>query len=641
MTLVGRLGRRVFPLSDDIWTHLARKLPMLSAVMMVLGIAWLLVLPIEGQSRRTYVSENALLSGQALTHFSGSEINVVSGVREEVRLLRNVSDSVRTDTIRTWLTDMQYKAGVQPWEHTDRGRRRAGANVYGVLHAPRGDGTEAMVIAAPWNNAAGQFNELGVAVALSLARYFTRWTIWSKDIIVVIPSDPWMGLASWVSAYHTEDSLPVTSGAIQGAVVLDFPQPHGRFDSIEIQYEGINGALPNLDLINSAATICDQTGINIMIHGIEPAQVSNSYQSRRASLIAGILRQARAGLSDLGTGSQAFSGWRIDAITLSAHVDSNNADGHQPHDEMVYGRVVEAVVRSFNNLLEHFHQSFFFYLLLDPHRFVSIGTYLPAAMLCAASYTVNGIGHWIHASLLTTQSGLETVTALAAFGVIVTASWASMFAFAMLPASTTLEAFGTALLLCASVPYTLPKLVGAQPASFLHRFQAVALIYLGLFLTTLATLNFPLAMVLSVVLYPTQQHIGPRAAAAASAPPWREAVRRLNTAVALTCSCPPFLALAAALLTTPLRTADVRALLGKRLVPLFEDLVCGFRAVGVWTFVPVAFCVLVPVWTAACVVASTPVLPAAAKAASKPDGHGRGRSELRRSHSKRRSSHSV
>jgi GPI-anchor transamidase subunit GAA1 len=69
-------------------------------------------------------------------------------------------------------------------------------------------------------------------------------------------------------------------------------------------------------------------------------------------------------------------------------------------------RVIESLCRSLNNLLEHLHQSFFFYFLLsasgkilgEPGRFVSIGTYLPAAMIMAASFTVTAIALWMKSS---------------------------------------------------------------------------------------------------------------------------------------------------------------------------------------------------------------------------------------------------
>jgi glycosylphosphatidylinositol transamidase len=58
--------------------------PYLSALCIVVGIAWLLVLPLDEYSRGTYVSENALLPGQVHTYFTGSEHNVFRAYRHEV-----------------------------------------------------------------------------------------------------------------------------------------------------------------------------------------------------------------------------------------------------------------------------------------------------------------------------------------------------------------------------------------------------------------------------------------------------------------------------------------------------------------------------------------------------------------------------
>jgi glycosylphosphatidylinositol transamidase len=58
--------------------------PYLAAFCIVVGIAWLLVLPLDGYSRRTYVSENALLPGQVHTYFTGSEHDVFRAYRHEV-----------------------------------------------------------------------------------------------------------------------------------------------------------------------------------------------------------------------------------------------------------------------------------------------------------------------------------------------------------------------------------------------------------------------------------------------------------------------------------------------------------------------------------------------------------------------------
>ncbi|KAK3032076.1 hypothetical protein RJ639_036290 [Escallonia herrerae] len=51
-------------------------------------------------------------------------------------------------------------------------------------------------------------------------------------------------------------------------------------------------------------------------------------------------------------------------------------------------KLVEGVLRSINNLLEKFHQSFFLYLLTSPHKFVSVGVYMIAFALLVAPLPV-------------------------------------------------------------------------------------------------------------------------------------------------------------------------------------------------------------------------------------------------------------
>jgi glycosylphosphatidylinositol transamidase len=63
--------------------------PYLSALLIIVGIGWLLVLPLNEYSRRTYISENALLPGQVHTYFTGSEHNVFRAYRHEVHALKD------------------------------------------------------------------------------------------------------------------------------------------------------------------------------------------------------------------------------------------------------------------------------------------------------------------------------------------------------------------------------------------------------------------------------------------------------------------------------------------------------------------------------------------------------------------------
>lgn len=213
--------------------------------------------------------------------------------------------------------------------------------------------------------------------------------MWSKDIILLIPPDSRCGTQAWVDAYHDShdsarvSSLPLKSGALQGAIALDYPHEN-RFSDIHIVYDGVNGQLPNLDLINSIVNIAGgQMGMGSTIQ--EMWQHSDQYKDRLTTMLRGMLKQ---GLGHASGPHSSFIPYHVDAVTLQPY-------GEGWHDEMAMGRLVEGSFRSLNNLLEHLHQSFFFYLLMQKERFVSIGTYLPSAMLLAANFTIMAISLWV------------------------------------------------------------------------------------------------------------------------------------------------------------------------------------------------------------------------------------------------------
>ena len=112
---------------------------------------------------------------------------------------------------------------------------------------------------------------------------------------------------------------------------------------------------------------------------------TNNYQDRLQTMLRGMMKQA---LGYAAGAHSSFIPYHVDAVTLQPY-----GDGW--HDEMAMGRLVEGSFRSLNNLLEHLHQSFFFYLLMQTDRFVSIGTYLPSAMLLAANFTIMAIYLWV------------------------------------------------------------------------------------------------------------------------------------------------------------------------------------------------------------------------------------------------------
>ena len=58
--------------------------PYLSALCIFVGVVWLCLLPLNEYSRRTYISENALLPGQVHTYFGGSEQHIFNAYKHEI-----------------------------------------------------------------------------------------------------------------------------------------------------------------------------------------------------------------------------------------------------------------------------------------------------------------------------------------------------------------------------------------------------------------------------------------------------------------------------------------------------------------------------------------------------------------------------
>ncbi|KAJ0340792.1 hypothetical protein COL154_010178 [Colletotrichum chrysophilum] len=506
--------------------------PYISLACILGGIAWLFLLPLNDYSRRTYISENALLPGQVHTYFGGSDQNVLRAYKQEVNSVRDRSNYEINDKLESILKNVGLKVGRQNYTYESAGDIYSGENIYAILQAPRGDATEAIVLVAAWRTVDGHFNQNGIPLALTLARYFKRWSLWSKDIILVVPPDSRTGTQAWVDAYHDShdsarvNSLPLKSGALQGAIAIDYPQEH-RFESIHIIYDGINGQLPNLDLINSVVNIAGgQMGMGTAIQ--EMWTHSDKYQDRLRTMLRGMLNQ---GLGHASGPHSSFIPYHVDAVTLQPF-------GEGWHDEMGMGRTIEGTFRSLNNLLEHLHQSFFFYLLMHKERFVSIGTYLPSAMILAASFTITAISLWVKSGHqeqppIVVKSECE-VTAndkssedalretdkhtlptraverdlFLPLGVVAICQFLGvipLYVFNHMPASMLAGAYTVFSLTNCALPFLISSLMTSVYNPTVQQYQLIksfSLLLLGMFLSALATLNFSLAFLVGVMAGP-------------------------------------------------------------------------------------------------------------------------------------------
>ncbi|KAK5061039.1 hypothetical protein LTR84_007580 [Exophiala bonariae] len=629
--------------------RLRRLPPFLSFLCVLGGIAWVLLLPLNEYSRQTYISENALLPGQVHTYFGGSEQNVFRAYRHELESALDpalganqtlTQDEIRAaeDKRNTKIQDLFRSAGLksarQRYSFTSSGQVHEGENVHAVLHAPRGDGTEAIVVLAALRNIDDVSNLNGVTLLISLARYFKRWSLWSKDIIFLVTPDSSVGPQAWIDAYHSAHNpkyvqdLSLKSGALQGAVCIDYPFEH-RFENFHIAYDGINGALPNLDLFNTAVSISTgQMGIGTTIQfqqTFTQQDKQGAYPSRVQTLMRGMSSQA---LGHATGPHSSFMSYHIDAITLTAI-------GQGWQDEMAFGRTIESICRSLNNLLEKLHQSFFFYLLMQCNRFVSIGTYLPSAMAIAASYTLMAIYLWVESGyqrvetisskpegkLETRLNGKDSSTKgtsvpdtndkasttfepvdrqlvlpIALLTGIHLASLGPLYLLTTLGSTSLPSAFTLFSVVLPLLPVFLASSLpngsqdpskSATPSSTHFQYtllKSLSLLVLGLFLTVLATLNFSLSMCLGIIATPL---------AMVNRTPGKPVLAVLQYAL-LTILSPSALFFAASFL------------LGNDQIQWLTRLAFGWNIWGSWGVPVGVLCIWLPAWVVgATVVAST------------------------------------
>lgn len=335
-------------------------------------------------------------------------------------------------------TSMRFFSSPQQmprnWNSTRDGD--LGVNTVGIIKAPRAEGNEAVVLVTPFTLDGGKLSsadKLTLSFGMALFELYGSANWLARDVIWVLADarcDSHTAVAAWLEEYH-EPKLHFLSAAelahlygqitdgMGDASVLEFKRAgfisaglvfqvsagnRGQVDSIKVSAEGPNGQMPNLDLINIINTLAQWRRLNIHLDDIIGVRESallrglggvienigyiagkvhgdwgfvmsaSSYVESFATLCASFLNQA-IGRSTGAHG--AFRDYQIDAVTLNMFAGGDLESSSYQIDLFTrYGRLVEGVMRSVNNLLEKFHQSFFLYLLCSPSKFVSVGLYM-------------------------------------------------------------------------------------------------------------------------------------------------------------------------------------------------------------------------------------------------------------------------
>jgi len=392
-------------------------LPSLIVALLAAGYLWMVAIPLPTLGQRTYIDENALQPGQVNTYWSWEDVHHADRFLEALEQLRdrNASRAEIADYLVTEFRKAGLTADTQEYAFTTTSESKTGVNTYAIFSSPRSSGTEAMIISASWLSRTGEgdgtLNLRGVSTVLSLAWFLKGYSLWAKDLIFVVSDGYLDGMQAWVTMYHgvlqpniQAEPLRLSSGVIWTALNIDYPGH--SFSHLGVFFEGLNGRLPNQDLINSFQRISQYTGgVPMFVYdhqdsedGLDlpswtPGSIRDSDQwkeySRRAkNIVRHVGYQARGQASGVHGLLHQF---RIDAITLFA------VPAAGPHGFHAIGRIVESTLRTMNNLLERLHASFFFFLLVGPTTFLKIGSFLPSAILISVAMMFRGLQGWVKA----------------------------------------------------------------------------------------------------------------------------------------------------------------------------------------------------------------------------------------------------
>lgn len=228
---------------------------------------------------------------------------------------------------------------------------------------------------------------------------------WAKDIIFIVTDQEQLGMQAWLEAYHKSDflnsnpildfgNLEARAGSIQAAINLELQS----FDlnHIDVKIEGLNGQLPNLDLVNLVQRIAAKEGFisgHRQTSNFKRSGAKSSWEENFRHMTSMLLTQS-TGVANGNHG--LFYRYGIEAVTLEGHKREQTNYQRKNHGATNILRLLEGITRSVNNLLERFHQSFFFYLLVASDRFVSIGDYMPSMILMVASLLIKAFITWLN-----------------------------------------------------------------------------------------------------------------------------------------------------------------------------------------------------------------------------------------------------
>ncbi|KAK6051869.1 hypothetical protein COOONC_10625 [Cooperia oncophora] len=300
------------------------------------------------------ISEHALMPGLVVERFDkdGLAAEYLQGLREHKHDKQN------------YICEMMKQAGLlchtQHWWSGVKITNVSGTNVYAVLRAPRATGVEAMVFAVDLHQREAMAMIDGVRgnKFIGHAIYFLYLSMVVRQVWMPgYQRITWCGIAPFM--LNLFPKWAVSSLESQTGKAPPF---------VRLEVNHLNGQLPNLDLFNSVVRIAGsgKFGIHSIIYDVRDQELGGTDWHMLVPLRA-MYTQAFVAVEGLHS---VMGKYGVQAITVA--VPALNSYSLRKST-----RLLEAIARALNNVLERFHQSYFLYILASPDNFVSIAYFMP------------------------------------------------------------------------------------------------------------------------------------------------------------------------------------------------------------------------------------------------------------------------
>ncbi|KER19410.1 hypothetical protein T265_15549, partial [Opisthorchis viverrini] len=421
------------------------------------GLIWFCFLSQDELNYETYMSENALLVGQVVEKFSDSAATAAYDGQLSSIYAKGDTSTLR-QWLRSELTDIGLEVYEQNFSFTHDIlhpiEEVVGKNLYAIMRSPSGGRAESLLLtvqlSTECSTAASPCLSPTVGLLVSLMKVLRRNALcfhhpsalillieqayWAKDIVLLFVDSDYIGLLAWLEAYHGADTskylswseIQGRSGNIQAGLNLEFS--HSDPNSVDILPEGTNGFLANLDLVNAVVRLANKHSIEPIVNN-QPFHYGRGQTDVRRGDVFGLLNAVWTQASGSPTGLHGLLiNYQIPAVTLrgpSCKHRSLSSSRKSPRlgntihlliqlvfwssdlksfvrrtpvrrvsCPSVFFRFVEGILRSLNNLQERLHQSYWYYLLPNPMRYISIGVYMPPVLILIGSLLIKTIGFW-------------------------------------------------------------------------------------------------------------------------------------------------------------------------------------------------------------------------------------------------------